>query len=125
MWKIGMLEGKDIVNVVTSGTMNRGHIIQMCADAIAFGREHRTDRYLVDHSRAALDSSVSTLDICRLPMLLKKLKGENGNKVAVVISPEVKGEDDFPLFKTLFHSRRQPMKLFTGEDQALKWLAQH
>ena len=125
MWKIGMLEGKEIVNVVTSGAMSRSHFMKMCADAIAFGKEHRSDRFLVDHSRAAMDPSVTTMDICRLPMLLKTLKSENGNRVAVVVSPDVRRKDGFSLMETMFSGPQQPMRLFFGEDQALEWLSRN
>ncbi|UCF08174.1 MAG: hypothetical protein JSW28_00330 [Thermoplasmata archaeon] len=123
-WKIGMLEDEDIVSVVTSGIMDKGHIIQMCAETIAFGRERGTSRYLVDHRKMAPGSYLSSMDIDRLPLLLNGVGEDRRNRVAVVISPENQRKDDSVFFESVVHNRGCPLKVFTGKNPALEWLTQ-
>lgn len=122
-WTIGMSDDDAIINVVTSGIMNKGHIIQMCAEAIAFGREHGTTKFLIDHREMMPDSTISLMDIYRLPMLLTEAGEESTNKVAVVISPEKKKKNGFNFFETVYRTNGHPFKVFHEEFQALEWLS--
>ena len=123
-WTIGMSDDDAIINVVTSGIMDKGNIIQMCAETIAFGREHKTTKFLIDHREMMPDSGISAMDIYRLPMLLTEAGGEHTNKVAVVISPESKEKNAFEFFETVYRTNGHPFKVFNEEFQALEWLSQ-
>jgi hypothetical protein len=122
-WTIGMSDDDAIINVVTSGIMNKGHIVQMCAEAIAFGKEHRANRFLIDHREMMPDSTISAMDIYRLPMLLTENGGEHPNKVAVVISQENREKNGFGFFEKVYRTNGHPFKVFRQENQALEWLS--
>ncbi len=122
-WTIGISDDDAIINIVTSGIMNKGHIIQMCAEAIAYGREHNTTQFLIDHREMMPDSSISAMDIYRLPMLLTEAGEEPTNKVAVVIAPENKKNDGFGFFEKVYRTNGHPFKVFHEELQALEWLS--
>ncbi len=95
----------------------------MCAEAVAFGREHKTTKFLIDHREMMPDSSISAMDFYRLPMLLTEAGGERANRVAVVISPESKEKNGFEFFETVFRTNGHPFKVFNEESQALEWLS--
>jgi hypothetical protein len=120
-WTIGMSDDDAIINIVTSGIMNKGHIIQMCAEAIAYGREHTTTKFLIDHRDMMPDSTISAIDIYRLPLLLTG--DEHTNKVAVVISQENNKKGGLGFFERVYRTNGHPFKVFFEEFQALEWLS--
>jgi hypothetical protein len=122
-WTIELSDDDAIINVVTSGIMTKGHIIQMCSEAIAFGKEHRATQFLIDHRNMIPDSTVSSMDIYRLPLLLTDPKEGQGNRVAVMISSEKKEENAFRFFERVYRSNGHPFKVFREEPQALAWLS--
>ncbi len=121
-WTIELSDDDAIINVVTSGIMTKGHIIQMCSEAIAFGKEHEATRFLIDHREMMPDSTISSMDIYRLPMLLTEHVEKGKNKVAVVISPEEK-KNGFDFFESVYRTNGHPFKVFREEIQALEWLS--
>jgi len=121
-WTIGLSDDDAVINVVTSGIMTKGHIIQMCAEAIAFGKKHEATRFLIDHREMMPDSTISSMDIYRLPMLLTESGEERENRVAVVISHQEK-KNGFDFFESVYRTNGHPFKVFRGEMQALEWLS--
>ena len=122
-WTIGMSDDDAIINVVTSGIMTKGHIIQMCSEAIAFGKEHRATQFLIDHRNMIPDSTVSSMDIYRLPLLLTDPKEGQGNRVAVVISSDTKEKNAFRFFERVYRTNGHPFKVFQDDMPALDWLS--
>jgi hypothetical protein len=122
-WTIGISDDDAIINIVTSGIMNKGHIIQMCAEAIAYGREHNITKFLIDHREMMPDSTISAIDIYRLPLLLTEGGDEHTNKVAVVISPENNKKGGLGFFERVYRTNGHPFKVFQEEFQAVEWLS--
>ena len=122
-WTIGISDDDAIINIVTSGIMNKGHIIQMCAEAIAYGREHRTTKFLINHREMMPDSTISAIDIYRLPLLLTETGEERTNKVAVVISQENNKKGGLGFFERVYRTNGHPFKVFYEESEALEWLS--
>jgi hypothetical protein len=122
-WTIGMSDDDAIINIVSSGIMNKGHIIQMCSEAIAYGREHKTTKFLIDHREMMPDSTISAIDIYRLPLLLTKAGEERTNKVAVVISQENNKKGGLGFFERVYRTNGHPFKVFLEKFQAIEWLS--
>jgi hypothetical protein len=95
----------------------------MCAEAIAFGKEHEATKFLIDHREMMPDSTISTMDIYRLPMLLTENGEEHTNKVAVVISQEDREKNGFGFFEKVYRTNGHPFKVFREEFKALEWLS--
>jgi hypothetical protein len=83
-------------------------------------RENQTNCFLLDDTE--FDTQASTLSIYELPKLYAEAGFSRQDQIAVVISSDDTGLDDYRFFETVCINQGFKVKLFFDLEEAYRWL---
>lgn len=118
-WDINFDISDRILCVASHGTMQIGTLKQMCAEAIANGRERGANLYLMDHRD--MTPALGTLDMHSYPQFLRDVGARKEAKVALVFSATVRSEDA-TFFENVLVNQGFTFRVFGDLPSARAWL---
>lgn len=119
-WEIDYLEEDQIVEARTSGRLRWEDNKLLSEQMLEAGREHRTNRFLVDHQE--LQPGFSVLEADKLPGMLRDIGVDPQDKIAVLFSPGLLKDDLFSFLQNVAYLNSLQLKVFTDRDEAIDWL---
>jgi hypothetical protein len=119
-WSVEYLPPEHAVRTSASGQMTLVLVKQKAVDSFETAADHGTGKLLVDSRE--VQPRLSTMEIYKLPAVLKPLGLTGHVKVALVYSPGTLSARDFEFFETVAVNQGYNVRLFTTVEDAKHWL---
>ncbi len=119
-WDVKCLSDENVVLVKVVGEHAISDISKMSVDPIALADGLGTTKFIVDLSEGA--PMLSTVDVYRMPELLKEIGFKRHSKVALLHSATGKDARTFDFMETVFSNQGMAFRSFGNLEDALQWL---
>lgn len=119
-WKVQYSSHSKVVTLKSEGFIPLQDFPDRLRQVVRTARENQTNRFLLDDTE--FDTQVSTLSIYELPKLYDEAGFSMQDQIAVVISPDDTGLDDYRFFETVCINQGFKVKLFFSLEEAYQWL---
>ena len=121
-WNIQYLPDQEIILVKNSGKNTYEDFIDRARELATLSEEIQVFRILSDN--VEMETEMGTLAIYELPRIYQEVGLSIKNKIAVLISPQDTGIDDFKFYETVCMNTGYRSKIFFRYEDALEWLKQ-
>ena len=120
-WTLDLVPELGFVRVTTSGVLTLVDLQAFGLEALACGRRHACQKYLMDHRLAVTD--IGILDIVELPAWYESMGVGPELKIASLLAKDALRREDFDLFHARTSTRGEHgYRMFDDLDEALRWL---
>lgn len=121
VWVIKYLPENQVVTIKTQGFIRYKELQGQFSEAVRIAQEANTNKFLFDDTELHID--VSTVDIYDIPKLLISAGVPRSSRIAVLISPQETGIQNYMFLETVCLNQGFNVKVFTSSEEAVLWLA--
>lgn len=119
-WQVEYLQNQEIILVKNTGELTYQDFDEHIGEVAALSKANNVFQILSDNTEMITD--LGTLAIYSFPTLYEEAGLSRRSKIAVLISPEDRGIDDFKFYETVCQNNGYRSKIFFQYEDALEWL---